>query len=157
MRINVNTGRFQSRGYLFNPKGGLRFHGPKRNPVDDLGEGVYSGLIIVGLEGRDDEKYTLKDVIEIVKEVREEQAGDPGSSFLSQKGLFKDPNTGKVFDENSIRIILLHLTKESKRKFKENILDLAELLRESLNQQTVIVEFQNKGVTERIYAVHAED
>ena len=142
----------------FRPRGAVRYHGAWSNPPpeDVIGEGgVFSGHLIVGLTGKGGETYRVEDVIRGVRETRMAQTGQAGSSFVSQRGLWTDVSSGRVFDEESVRASILNLDPaEPKERFRRNVLDLAEALRTGLDQHSSIVEFQTGGVSERTYDVH---
>lgn len=156
-RLNVNIGPFAFNGGAFVPTG--RVQGLGGGGLGGLGRetsygsGVYSALVIVGLEGIAGEEFTENDVVEIVRTIRIEQAGDPGASFLHQRGLYKHKETGQIVEENSVRIIILNITGESDEEFRANMVALAEALREEFNQREVIVEFQMRGVTQEVVGI----
>jgi hypothetical protein len=153
LRVPVNTGNFFFEKGAFYPDNQGILVGDNPITRESYGTGAYAGLIIIGLSGQDGEKFKLEDMVSIVGDIRMEQAGDPGASFIAQKGLFKHKITGKRVEEDSVRIIILNLTGESDEEFKENILSLADELAERFNQEAVIVEFQRKGVTEEVTGI----
>lgn len=162
MRLNVNTGTFRHRSVLFTPDSGR----PKstgrsvaNNPSEFEGDGVYSALVIVGLEARSGAKHEIGEVIDAVKRVREKQVGNPDSSFMYQKGLYKY-KSGRVGEEDSVRIIMMNVEgtdkeKETNEEFKKNVLTMTEELCEKFDQELIFVEFQNKGLSEGVYRVWA--
>lgn len=178
--IPCNTGKFQCRTprgpVEFHPHGGVTQHGSplsSRTRGRSVGwtaeGGVYSALVLVGLsvDGVAKSKlpvrlrsmrkphYSSADVVKVVKAIRAEQAGDPSSSFILQKGVYKHKSSGEVITEDSVRIILLHLTEESKQDFRAHVIALAEELCERLHQEEVIVEFQDAGVTKEVLGIHS--
>src|SRR3990172_9161922 len=111
--LNVNTGPFACPKASFRPHRGvpLEYIGEKRvfehNPLNDWGTGVYSALLIVGLHTQQDQKIKLDDIVQYVRQTRIAQMGDPGSSFIMQRGLYKytgGPREGEIEDEESVRI-----------------------------------------------------
>lgn len=157
--VPCNTGlftyRYRDRHGAFRPaRGTLCPHGGNNRKVDwESSDGTYAGLVLVGLESPSGRSYNIEDVVEIVKRVRVAQTGDPSASLISQRGLYKHKADGKIVEEDSVRIILLHLTDETRAEFKENIVKLAETLARELQQEEVIVELQNRGVTENVLGV----
>lgn len=130
-------------------------HHPERNRAVGWSTkgGLYSGLLLVGLESPSGKKFTVRDVERIVERVRVKQSGDPSSSFISQRGLYKHKKGGEIVHESSVRVILLHLTDETKAQFRRNVVKLAEEIARVLKQEEVIVEFQNRGISEEVLGV----
>jgi hypothetical protein len=138
--------------------------------LEDWGGGVYSAMVIVGLCERpdatatkgpvhgcpSDKRHTMEEVITLVEELREHQAHEPGATFIPQKGVYKRAG-GAVIEEDSIRVIVLNLGKESRQAFKEHMFDVASALAKRLNQDMVILEFQQAGVTEHVWGVDQQD
>lgn len=160
--INVNTGPFTYEKGTFEPEGALEYIG--ENPATPYGKGVYSALMLIGLSGQKGEEFEPEDVVELVKVVRADQTadpedetdpGDPSASFILQRGLYRHKKKREVVEEDSLRVIILHLTDEDRDEFKENILAMAEELANEFDQEEVIVEFQNKGVTDEVFGVTA--
>jgi len=154
-RIHANIGPFYCKGGSFVPdKGTIMFEGnpPPREHLS-YGKGAYSGLIIVGLNRRDGDKNNIEDIIATVRDTRIAQVDDPGSSFISQKGLYKHKVTGETVSEESVRVIIMLLTDETPEEFRENVLVLAEDLADKFDQEEVIVEFQDRGVTDFVIGV----
>lgn len=173
MRLNVNTREFHARDKKGNWKGSFfpdrvwpNPVGSRANPWDDWGDGVYSALLIVGLRDQHGRDRDPEEVVRIVRELRlqqsarpgtiPEETGDPGSSFLLQRGLYRHERSGEIMDEEGVRVIILLVkSPETRDQFKENILHLGETLARELDQESVIVEFQDKGVTDKVYGARA--
>jgi hypothetical protein len=146
--------------------------GGESSALQDWGGGVYSAVVIVGLCERLDatgatgpvhscpsnKRHTMEEVIALVEELRERQAHDPGATFIPQKGVYKHAG-GAVIEEDSIRVIILNLDpdEEPRQQFKEHLFDVASALAKRLNQELVILEFQQAGVTDRVWGVDQED
>lgn len=169
MRLNVNTGPFVYEKGSFTPAPKFGIVGNKDrlfqpNPRTTYGRPL-AGLIVMGLTDRanHDVQHSLDEVVDVVKAVRLQQTstsgvpddGDPGSTFILQRGLFKH-KTGEIIDEESVRVIILHLTNETPDEFREHLLKLAEIMCEKFNQDELIVEFQLGGVTESVVGVSHE-
>ncbi len=149
-----NDGRNNRQGSFRPSAGSIREHGSDNKRVGWASqEGTYSALILVGLESPSGRSYDVEDVVDIVKRVRDRQTGDPSASLISQRGLYKHKEGGQVVEEDSVRIIILHLTDETKQAFREHIVELAETLARQLQQEEVIVEFQNRGVTDEVMGI----
>jgi len=155
--INVDPrAAYFANGVSFNPTGKLVYHRPTlvANPTkwDKAKDSpLWSARIFVGLEkqhpttGRVLNKYPMPRLVNIVKRVRMTQVGDPGSSFITQRGLFKTPG-GKIVPEKSAQVIILSIYGEKQKQFKENIGKLAETIRQEFDQDMVIVEIQRDGI-----------
>lgn len=165
--IPVNTGLFHYRGGSFHPdrKGEIVVGRSSlyRNPREFLGKDTYSALVLLGLEGQKGRTYEIDNVVEHVKKIRGAQTsegpgdpGDPGASFILQRGLYRHKPPGKkarIVEEDSVRIIILHLTDTTVKEFQEEILRLAESLAEEFDQAEVIVDFQKSGVTQEVVRI----
>lgn len=156
--VNVNIGLFTCEAGTFYPDRGVFYNGDpavvQYNPAHPYGADTYSALLIVGLAGQAGEKYTPKEIVEWVKNYRVAQVGDPGASFIFQKGVYRHKRTGKVVDEDSVRVIILNLAEnESRDEFRRNILAMSEAIRSDFNQEEVILEFQRRGVTLEVFGI----
>lgn len=155
MRLNVNTGVFSGKPGTFQPaRGGVNVVGARQNPRVDYGRGTLSALLLVGLSSPSGATFTIEDIVAAGRDTRVDQIGDPGASFLTQKGLYLHRVTGKVVEEDSVRVIIVHLeglTGETAPQFKDHIQALAEVLRADFDQDSIVVEIQNRGVTEEVY------
>jgi hypothetical protein len=124
----------------------------KLNPIARLGQGGLSARIFVGLKVGTRVKWKVADVVKIVWEVREKQKQSPDASILAQSGIYKD-HKGRRIVEPSVQIIIMDFAGSSKETFLKEMEALAESLREKLQQETVILEIQNRGIIEDVYSV----
>ena len=158
MILNVNTGPSAWPGGCFVPHRGARraYVGidlGRRNPWELQDAPLYSGLIILGLEGRTKRtKIDRRKVVEYVREIRTAQAKKFVPRFILQRGLYRSQK-GDDVEEESVRIIILHLTKEPREKFKVNILRLTESMAARFGKDELFVEFQLGGVARESYRV----
>ena len=158
MILNMNTGKFYYKHGSFSPdKGTLTEVGRIRelNPAHDYGKKTYGAAIIIGLTDRAGVERLPKDLINAVRDIRLDQIGDPGASFMFQRGLFKHRSTGTIVEEDSVRVLILNLDSEQEptAKFRQNILAMGEKLREDFDQEEIIVEFQDGGVQDGVYGI----
>lgn len=121
-------------------------------------EPLYAGRLFVGFNVGDEERWSMDDVVRLVRRVRGAQVQDPSSTFVYQRGLYshhEGPGEGHVVDEEGAQIIVLNLPEfgVSPRDFEKQIVTLAEELATELEQETVIVEIQRGGVTAKTIAV----
>jgi hypothetical protein len=154
------TRRFRPEGevHLVNPEGVRRSReeSARANPVERLGSGGYSARIFVGLKVGQETRWTIDDVIRITYDALKKQArGGPveGASILAQHGIYEDTETGERVIEPSVQIIVIDLSAKSKEAFTKDMEELAEDLRKRLEQQTVILEIQKRGVVEDVCSV----
>jgi len=123
-----------------------------KNPIEKIGQGGYSARIFVGLKVGTKTKYNIDDVINVVYRVREGQGEPPDATILAQKGIYKD-RKGRRIVEPSVQVIIIDFGGGSSEAFLLQMQALAEKLREDLEQETVILELQNRGVIEAVYTV----
>jgi hypothetical protein len=98
----------------------------------------------------------MDDVVAIVRRVRDEQVGSPDSTFLYQRGLYTSKkHKGAVEDEEGTQIIVLNLPEFGAKhsEFRQQMLDLAEVLATELEQEEVIVEIQKGGISKETVGV----
>ena len=132
--------------------------------VQSYGQGGYSARVLIGLNVGDTPKYTIQQIVNATKEIRQKQYTvkhgkkeheRPDSSFLAQKGLYTDSQSGKVIDEDSVQIVIIDLSGASKEIFTKQMTDLGEKLRKRFEQQSVIVEIQHRGIVQQVFGVEA--
>jgi hypothetical protein len=143
------------RTYIIDSDGSLRPQSPKENPVERLGGGGLAARLFVGLSVRDTPTYSIDDVVRATVEVRKQQGASPDASFLVQRGVYTHGDSGQVVTENSVQIIILDFEGRSRAAFTEDVVGLAERLRQKLQQESVIVEIQERGVVQDVYSVTA--
>lgn len=142
----------------FTPAGALQFRGRGTrtllaNPRLWAGRPAQASRLFVGLNVGDDPVWSLRDVIEVVGAERMQQTGDPSASFVAQKGIFKHA-AGSVVEEDSVQVIILNLDDSTTPdEFEEQMVDLATRLAHTLQQESVIVEMQLCGRTEKTIGV----
>lgn len=147
------------RVFHFKPTGKLVCHDAKavreaREAMtrSSYGKGGLSARIFVGLNVGTKAKYTVQDVVALLKRVRKEQSPNPNASILTQTGMFKD-KSGRMIVENSVQIIVIDLDGLSEKDFTEQMMTIAEAFVEEFEQEEVLVEIQKRGVVLEIYGV----
>jgi hypothetical protein len=163
MKIPCNTRVCRwsySKGWgCFFPNGSLQLHGEASyldNPRIWTGDPtVYSARIIVGLKRRGRPQVKLDEIVRHVRKVRTHQVGDPSSTFLTQRGLYKHEESGKVVDEPGVQVILLNVPPAKVRVplFRTHVAELAESLARTFQQESVIVEIQRNGIVVQTYGM----
>jgi len=148
---NGRVREFTPKGKIFTVSGGKL---AKQNPIERIGQGGYSARLFVGLKVGRKLKWKIADVVKIVWDVRERQKATPDASILAQSGIYKDMK-GRRIVEPSVQIIILDFSGQPKEVFVYQMQTLGEALCRELEQETVILEIQNKGVIEDVYTVKA--
>jgi len=148
----VDTRTFHSEGAEFVPEGSTvtigDAEGLQRNPViARVKEKQLAARLFVGLSVGKKPKYVVEDVIRVTKKVRTFQTGNPGASFLLQKGTWK-AGPGDFVDEDSVQIIIIDEHGRSEVEFETEMAELAEVLAQELEQDIVFVDVQVNGVHE---------
>ena len=79
----------------------------------------------------------------------------PDATFIAQKGLYTEPQErgGRLIDENSVQIIIFDTDGSTLEAFGDKIVQLARGLRAKFDQDSVIVELQNAGVSQKVLSV----
>jgi len=136
-------------GGTFRPKGKLAEHGMHRNPEDWDFQDTWAARLIVGFSVGQTPTYHIDDLIPIVQRVRTQQVGDPSSTFIAQKGIYqhKDPAQGIVVEDGA-QIILIDTHQTERTVFRKQMVELAEIVAQELQQELVVVEIQHNGLTQ---------
>jgi hypothetical protein len=149
-----------SRG-SFRPTGPLLTNnasGFASNPAELLSTKTWSARLFVGLSVGKKAAWSLDDVVSAVRSYQRGKRRPEDSSFVLQRGVYTHQvSAGRrktVVEEDSVQIImLLTSSRPSPRGWQKQILGLAEHLAKKLKQESVIVEFQEGGVSQGTYAV----
>jgi hypothetical protein len=124
------------------------------NAVEEIeGGNIWSARIIVGLSVGQASRYTIDDVIQLVRIKRLEQGKPPDSSFLAMRGVYTGKVGGELVTEDSVQVLLVDIWGTPQAKFRQEMIDLAEYLREQMRQELVILDLQQSGVTQKQYLV----
>lgn len=122
----------------------------------DSEEEVWSARFFVGFNVGDDPKYDMEDLIKLVKRVRKQQTNKPDSTFIYQRGVFTHDN-GKEVTENGAQVVLLNIDSPVPvRQFYRDMIQLGEVIREELEQETVILQVQKDGIVKRVIGIDKE-
>ena len=163
MRINADLGKrhYRNGGGFLPHRGSVTAY--NHNPREKWDVADRAALILVGLADETGKTvWSEGAVVETVKDMRLDQIGDAGASFILQRGLYthapKKGSERETVDETSVRAIILNTDteREPNKEFEENILNIAQELANDLRQETVIVEFQKRGVTDSVYGVYKD-
>lgn len=132
-----------------------RASGHAKEDVTRYGSGSLSARLFVGLNVGDKPTFTVDDVVAAVLEERRKQGASPDASFLAQRGVYTSQQDGSTVVENSVQIVILHLSDAPREMFIEEMKKLGEALRTRLQQETIILEIQERGVVQDVFGIHA--
>lgn len=169
---NTRTHRWTTpngRRCSFTPTHKLVAHGnvdtrASRNPTDWSADAetdpMLAARVFVGLSVGQDAAFDVDDVVAIVKKVRAAQGKRDkrhdrhvDASFIAQRGLYTSRKSGDVVEEDSVQIVLLNTDGLPKRQFESEIVELAEQLATRLDQEEVIVDLQENGISKKTLGV----
>jgi hypothetical protein len=141
----------------FVPNGRVRVGRNFVTPNWRSSEQMFSARIFVGFNVGHDAVYSMDDIIPIVKEVRIKQGIAPDASFVYQKGMYTHMDGSGTVTEEGAQIILLNLSGASQEEFTNQMIQLANVLRDRLQQEAVIVEIQQGGMVKEVIGVTATE
>lgn len=150
--LNAGHRRWRSTSQLIVVHGSSRRRRAGEDSVESWGEGGLAARLFVGLNVGDKPTYSVEDVLHEVAKLRDKAGLPADSSFIAQKGLYTEPS-GHLVEENSVQIIMFDATGSTPEDFERQIVQLARALREKLDQDSIIVEVQNRGVVQKVLAV----
>lgn len=143
---------------VFRPKGPMKVIGSKQALENPMGwestEPMLAARIITGFKIGNKVVWKLKDLIELVRRVRMEQAGDPGASFVLQKGMYRHEDTGETIVEPGAQVIILNLQRVPYETWKRQMKELADTIAIEFEQELVILEIQRDGMTVTTMGFH---
>lgn len=119
----------------------------RREPLSRLAARFFVGLN-VGVET----KWTERDVVDAVVKIRRAQGAVPGASILSQRGIYEDQSR-RIIDEPSVQVIIIDFDGVEQGTFTKEMIALGEQLARDLQQETVLLEIQKRGVVEDQYTL----
>ena len=139
----------------FHPHGRKQWSGDYR-PNRTVWESAdtYSARLFVGFNVGQETIFEMKDLVEVVRQVREKQVGDPSSSFVYQHGIYKH-QAGDIVEEPGAQVIIINMDASAK-DFVAQMIALAETIARDMSQEEVVVEIQRNGVVERVLGVSGE-
>ncbi len=137
----------------FRPHGRLEHHGAHPNPNLWEAEQTIAARLIVGFSVGDVPTWSLDDLIPLVRELRESQVGDPSATFVAQKGIYRHRDGSGVVTEDGAQIFLINLSGASLAEFTGQMVALAEEICRRFQQESVIVEIQVNGISQKTIGV----
>lgn len=152
--IDNEAAAFKSKTGLFEftPSGKPQLFGLNPRKILWTGRPANSCRMFIGFNVGQTPRWSVDILAELVQKVRSEQKSDkgrrvpPDASFVIQKGLYRSKKTRAVVYEDSVQLIVLSLFGESDKRFRDNMVKLSGIIARELEQDEVIVEFQQEGV-----------
>jgi len=138
---------------IFMPEERRRGRRGAEDNVQNWGKGGLSGRLFVGLNVGPKPTYDIEQVVRATRDFQIERGKSPNASFIAQKGIYTSPNQS-VVTEDSVQIIVFAST-DDKDAFRGELLALAKHLRRLFRQEAVIVELQERGITQQLLNVTA--
>lgn len=143
---------------VFRPQGPVQ--GVRRNPPAwKSTTAPEAATFLVGFNVGHDAKWSMPDLIHLVKSFLKERGFPQDSSFVYQKGVYthRQPELGTV-TEDGARLIILKFPesdwdKIDEKQFQELMKTLAEEIADKLDQDEVIVIFSAGGIDKVTYGV----
>lgn len=114
---------------------------------------TWAARLFVGFNVGPRTVHDMDDLVAIVRAVRERQTGNPSSSFLYQRGIYRH-HDGAVVDEPGAQVIIINMG-ATPAQFRRDMIDLAEAIAVALTQEEVVVELQKNGVMSAVMGVAA--
>jgi len=155
-------------GFTPNPTSKIVWSGPRhafdihRNPVvatkgktkKTAAVRFFIGFAVGGVE-----RWTMDDLIRIVREIRDEQMEHPDATFVAQTGVYSYKEAGKhsdtVVTENGAQLIIVNMNEWGvrKKKFYKQMQELGEELCHRLEQELIFAEWQINGLIKETWRV----
>jgi hypothetical protein len=138
-----------NRAGSFYPTGRLTQHGKPyvRNPRGWSATKTLSARVVVGFNVGTDPTYTMEDLIPIVRRIREEQIGNPSSTYVAQKGIYKHHGNGPTVEEDGAQVFIINTDGATMEEFVDQMEVMAEEIASELQQEEVILEIQENGIS----------
>lgn len=156
MAVNIGRREFaKPNGKLvgwFRPTGALR---PNRTAWSSE-EPMQAARLFVGFNVKDVPTWSMGELVGMVKEIRKEQGAAPDSSFVAQKGLYAhQKKQGLIVEEDGAQVIILNVADTPPRKFEREVEELTAKLAAEMEQESIILEFQQGGAVYRTLGIEA--
>jgi hypothetical protein len=124
----------------------------KGNPIKQLGKGSLSARLFVGLSVGDTPKFTVDDIVKATVAIRRKENKSPDATFIAQKGTYTHDKSGKLVVEDSVQIIILDFSGK-RAAFTKDMKKLGAALRKKFEQETVILEIQDRGIVQEVWGI----
>jgi hypothetical protein len=141
----------------FQPNGRKRVAGmgyQRNKKTWEAGAETWSARLFVGFNVGAETVWDMPDLIDTVRRVREQQTGDPSSSFVYQRGIYRH-RSGEVVEEPGAQVIIINTSGATPAEWEEQMVALGESIADDLDQEEVVVELQRNGIVQRVFGVSA--
>jgi hypothetical protein len=158
--LRLNPGTFACRAARFTPRGEVSYYGDfsqvsrRTNPENWSSKDTLAARLFVGFSVNDEPTYTLDDLVELVGTLRRE-AGKPNASFMTQRGIYQHHDSRHIVQEDGAQVIIIDTWSTPVDDFREEMVKLAEIIAEQMQQEEVIVELQRNGISLEVIGVSA--
>lgn len=105
--------------------------------------------LFVGFSVGQQPRYSMDDLIPIVRDVRLLQApADPSASFVAQQGIYRYKHDGDIVEEDGAQVIIIAPAGTAGSQFKAEMIALGEEIARKLHQELIVLELQHNGLIE---------
>ena len=148
--LPIDTRRVRNRYFAFNPSGPLKMHGARTNPSIDLEGDTYACRIFVGFNVGKKPRWSMMDLLAIIRKIRAKQKVGPDATLYYTKGMFS--GSGGLVEENGAQVLIINTNaKERPVKFEKNMKALAEGIVVAFDQEVIYGEIQKNGIQFRLW------
>jgi len=158
MRYPCNLGAVRHEGMTFRPDGPI-FHSGAPEALDGVKKRVKRVVgvrMFIGFNVGATPRWSIDDLVEVVRSVRLAQGADASASILAQRGIYQHKSGGgPLVTEEGAQVIVLNLDGTAMDVFEDQMVALAEQICLRMSQDEVIVEIQVNGVVRETLTVVA--
>ena len=117
-------------------------------------DATWAARIFVGFNVGETPTYTMDDLIALVKKARKAQVGRADSTFIYQKGIYTHSDGKTEVTEDGAQVVFINLDPSvTPEDFEAQMVALAEVIVQEMQQETVIVELQRNGIVQAVIGV----
>jgi len=106
---------------------------------------MWSARIFVGFNVGHEPKYGMADLIRVVRKALRDAGEAEDASFVYQQGVYTHDDGTGVVQEQGAQVILLNIAGVPARTFQKEMVRLANVILDELEQESVIVQIQKDG------------
>jgi hypothetical protein len=114
---------------------------------------MLSARLFVGFNVGEKPRWTLADLMALVRRVLEQQTGDPSSTFIAQRGFYLHRDTRYVVEEDGAQVVIFPDSDEPRDSFEARMVELARVIAADMQQAEVIVDISRGGISQQAYGV----
>ena len=158
MRYPCNLGAVRHEGMTFRPDGPIYHNGAPEvlDGVKKRMKRVVGVRMFVGFNVGDTPRWSINDLVEVVRTVRLTQGADASATILAQRGIYQHKGgTDALITEEGAQVIILNLDGTAMDTFVDQMVALAEQICVRMYQSEVLVEIQVNGVVRETLTVVA--